>query len=187
MVQIAITGHRPDAFLVSHYTPETVMRIAEDVAVRLKREHGHNLCFNLGGAIGVDQWMGMACIEHGIRFRLYLPFHPSVQAKFWSDEQKKELDRQMQHAAGIDLLEPNPEAPYRVSLYQERNKKMVDDANFTIAFWVGKKRGGTMNAMKYSLKESKFVLNAMDNLRPLFKEDLEKGWTPPTVKGFKDE
>jgi hypothetical protein len=93
----------------------------------------------------------------------------------------------MQHAAGIDLLEPNPEAPYRVSLYQERNKKMVDDANFTIAFWVGKKRGGTMNAMKYSLKESKFVLNAMDNLRPLFKEDLEKGWTPPTVKGFKDE
>ena len=172
MVRVAVTGHRPDAFLVSHYTPETVMRIAEDVAVRLKREHGHDLCFNLGGAIGVDQWMGIACIKHEIRFHLYLPFHPSVQAKFWTDEQKAELDRQLRHASGIDLIEPNPEAPYDVSLYQERNKKMVDSANFTVAFWVGKKRGGTMNAMKYSLKESKCVLNAMDSLRPLFKEDV---------------
>jgi uncharacterized phage-like protein YoqJ len=183
MMRIAITGHRPDAFLVSHYAPETIMRIADDLVVRLKREHGPELCFNLGGAIGVDQWMGNACIEHGVRFHLYLPFHPSIQAKFWSAEQKMELDRQMQRAVGINIVEPNPSAEYNVFLYQERNKKMVDDSNFTIAFWVGKKRGGTFNAMKYSLKQSKFVLNAMDKLRPLFKEDLAQGWTPPTIKG----
>lgn len=187
MVRIAITGHRPDAFLVSHYTPETIMRIADDLVVQLQREYKHDLCFNLGGAIGVDQWMGAACIAHEVKFHLYLPFHPSVQAKYWSDEQKGELDRQMKYAAGINIVEPNPEVPYNVALYQERNKKMVDDSNFTIAFWVGKKRGGTVNAIKYSLQQSKFVLNAMNELRPLFREDVKDGWTPPTTKGFKDE
>ena len=183
MVNIAITGHRPDAFLISHYSQEMVMRIVDNIVAAFKREHKDDLMFNLGGAIGVDQWVGAACIEHKVPFYLYLPFHPDVHSKHWKQEYKDELARQMGHAVGIDMVEPNPEEPYKVWNYNLRNERMVDNAHFVVAFWVGKRRGGTYNAMKYGLKSSKFVFNALDELRPLFKEDLKKGWTPPTCEG----
>ena len=182
-MKIAITGHRPDAFLVSHYSPDTIIRIASDTVCVFQREFQDELIFNLGGAIGADQWVGAACIEHGVPFKLYLPFHPSVQAKYWSFEQRQELDRQMKHAVGINIIEPNPDATYSPHLYQERNEKMVDDANFVVAFWVGKRRGGTFNAMQYALKESKFVFNALDSNRPVFKDNLKIGWTPEFLRG----
>lgn len=181
MVQVAITGHRPDSFLVSHYKPETVERIADDTVWRLKKEYKGDLCFNLGGALGADLWVGTACIENDVKFRLYLPFHPKIQTAHWTPDQRVELDRQLQKATGIDIMEPNPDVEYNVARYFERNVKMVDDASFVVAFWVGKRRGGTFHAMQHALKNSKFVFNALDELRPLFKEDLEKGWTPPTV------
>jgi uncharacterized phage-like protein YoqJ len=182
MIKIAITGHRPDAFLISHYTQESVIRIVDNIVAAFKREHKDDLLFNLGGAIGIDQWVGAACIEHDVQFHLYLPFHPDVQSKHWNQEHKDELARQMGYAVGVDMVEPNPEEPYKVWNYNIRNERMVDNANFVVAFWVGKRRGGTYNAMKYGLKSSKFVFNALDDLRPLFKEDLKKGWTPPTVR-----
>jgi len=181
MIHIAITGHRPDSFLISHYNPSTIQRIADDVVWKLKKEYGENLCFNLGGALGADLWVGSACIENNVKFRLYLPFHPKVQASYWTYEQRKELDRQLQKAIGINIMEPDPNIEYDVSKYFERNSKMIEEASFVIAFWVGKKRGGTYDAMKSALKNSKFVFNALNDLRPVFKEDLNNGWTPPTV------
>jgi uncharacterized phage-like protein YoqJ len=126
-------------------------------------------------------WAGMSCLEQNIMFKLYLPFHPKIQAMYWNDEQKKCLDKQLRNASGIDIIDPNPSVNYSVKNYFERNRKMVDDANIVVAFWVGKKRGGTYDAMKYGLQQSKFVFNALDNLRPIFTEDLKTGWTPPTV------
>lgn len=182
MIKIAVTGHRPDAFLVSHYSPETIKRVVGDVVAAFKREHKEELVFNLGGALGIDQWAGAACIEQQVNYFLYLPFHPEVQAKFWTQEQKDELNRQLSKAAGLEMIEPKIDAPYAVWNYQKRNEKMIDDADFVVAFWVGKRRGGTYNAIKYALQQSKFVLNGLDELRPLFKEDLKKGWTPPTMR-----
>lgn len=187
MIKIAVTGHRPDAFLVSHYLPETIQRAASDMVAVFKREHKEELMFNLGGAIGVDQWVGAACIEQNVPYVLYLPFHPDVQSKFWTPEQKNELNRQIKYAAGIDMIEPNIDAPYAVYNYQKRNEKMIDEAHFVVAFWVGKRRGGTFNAIKYGLKKSKFVLNALDDLRPLFNEDVKKGWTPPAMRDSNNE
>jgi uncharacterized phage-like protein YoqJ len=181
-MKIAITGHRPDSFLISHYSPDTIIRLADNMVCVFKREFKDELFFNLGGAVGADQWVGKACIEHNVSYKLYLPFHPSIQARYWNSEQKQELDRQMRYASGINIIEPNPDAKYQPYLYQERNKKMVDDSNFVVAFWMGKRRGGTFNAMQYALKQSKFVFNALDKNRPLFKEDLKKGWNPSEGK-----
>jgi len=177
---IAVTGHRPDAFLVSHYSSETIAGMANDMVCVFKREFGDDLLFNLGGAIGADQWVGAACMEHNVKFHLYLPFAPEVQSKYWSDEQREELSRQMQRALGLNIIDPSGD--YNVVRYQERNIKMVDEANIVVAFWVGKRRGGTFNAMKYSLSKSKFVFNALNRLRPVFKEDLKRGWTPKTMR-----
>lgn len=179
-MRIAITGHRPDSFIVSHYKPSHIIRIANDLVYNLKREFGDDLSFNIGGAIGVDQWVGMACIEHNVHYHMFLPFFPEVQAKYWNSIQKKELDRQLRYASGIDISDMSYK--YLPQMYQVRNQKMIDSANFLVAFWVGKKRGGTYNAIKYALKCSKFVYNALNNRYPINDVDLEKGWTPPTVK-----
>jgi len=180
MRTVCITGHRPDSFIVSHYSVETVQRIADDVASVLKREYGDELQFNLGGAIGADQWMGAAAIENGIRYNLYLPFHPSIQARHWNAAQRSELDRQIKSASGIFITDPDGD--YNPKRYFERNIAMVDNGDFTVAFWVGRRRGGTFNAMKYSLSKSKFVFNALDGFRPIFKQDLEAGWTPEHMR-----
>jgi uncharacterized phage-like protein YoqJ len=153
--------------------------MASDMVFVFKREHEDNLCFNLGGGVGIDQLVGQACLEHNVKYHLYLPFAPEVQSKYWEEEQKKTLENQILHCTGIDIMNP---AGHDMKDYQLRNMKMVDDASFVVAFWVGKKRGATYNCMKYSLKQSKFVFNALNGLRPVFKNELFKGWTPPTVR-----
>jgi len=187
MRTVCITGHRPDAFLVSHYKLDAVQRIVSDIACVLQREYGDELRLCLGGAIGIDQWMGSACIEFGIQYKLYLPFHPSVQARYWTTEQRLELDRQMRHAVGIVIADPS--GGYDVSRYHERDRMMVDKSDFVVAFWVGRRRGGTFGTIKYALKQSKLVHNGMDRLRLLFSHDLKCGWTPPHLReeGDNDE
>jgi len=180
MVRVCITGHRPDPFLVSHYKIDDVIVKAGDVACVLKREYGEELSLNLGGAIGADQWMGSAAIEHGVKFKLYLPFLPQIQAKFWTKDQRHELDRQMRAATGITIVDST--GLYNVVKYHERDRLMVDESDFVVAFWVGRRRGGTFETMKYALSKSKFVLNALDGLRPIFREDLDIGWTPPHLR-----
>jgi hypothetical protein len=182
MIKIAVTGHRPDAFIQSHYSTEEIKRIADNIVCAFKREYKDDLTFNLGGAIGADLWVGEACINNEVPFVLYLPFHPDVQTKYWSLEQKKELERQMSKSCGINIVDPNQNTEYKVANYFIRNMNMIDDANFVVAFWVGKKRGGTYNAMLYGLNSSKFVFNALDELKPIFKDNLKMGWTPPTIK-----
>lgn len=176
MVKICITGHRPDRFLVSHYSIDTVKRLADDVACIFKREHGDSLFLNLGGAVGADQWMGSAAMKYDIKFGLFLPFLPQIQARYWDIDQREELDRQLKAASKISIVDSSGQ--YDVSKYFERDRLMVDEADFVVAFWVGRRRGGTFETMKYALSKSKFVFNALDHLRPVFKQNLETGWTP---------
>jgi uncharacterized phage-like protein YoqJ len=176
MRTVCITGHRPDVFLQSHYDLETAKRIANDTMWLLKQEYKDELELCLGGAIGADQYAGAAAIEHEIRYRMFLPFLPEIQAKFWNKSDKLELDRQLQHAAGITIVDPNDK--YDIGNYYKRDKEMVDNSDFVVAFWAGKRRGGTYLTIKYALSQSKFVLNALNELRPIFSNDLKKGWTP---------
>lgn len=179
MITITITGHRPDAYLVSHYSIESLQRRASDIVAIFKREHGDELCFNLGGALGADQWFGQACIEQNVKFHLYLPFDPEVMGKYWKEEQKEILKEQVNKASGIVIVNPSG---YSKKDYYVRNIHMVDNSNFVVAFWVGKRAGGTYNCIDYALKKNKFVFNALNGLRPIFKENLVSGWTPKNPK-----
>lgn len=176
-MRVAITGHRPDAFIQSHYTENRLSLIVGGTIATFQREYGDDLIFNLGGAVGADQWVGDACIEQGVKFHLYLPMLPEVQSKYWSSVQQSNLEKQMAAAAGVTIYDPS--GKYDVATYHMRDRKMVDNADIVVAFWVGKKKGGTYNTMKYALGQSKFVLNALNSLRPVFSDDLKTGWTPP--------
>ena len=175
-MKISITGHRPDEFLKSHYNFETVKRIIDDTVCVMKRTYGNELRFITGGAIGVDQWFAEACLDHSVQYEMYLPFLPKIQSKLWGDEDKALFNRLMKHSSGLTIIDPS--GGYDSRGYQIRNIKMVDDSGFTIAFWVGRKSGGTFNCMKYALSQSKFVLHGLDGLKMIFNQDLKDGWRP---------
>lgn len=180
-MRVAITGHRPDVFIQSHYSQEQINLVAEGVVATFKRQYKDDLVFNVGGAIGADQIMGRACMEQQVPFHLYLPMTIEVQGRYWSQAQRQELHSQYEAAAGVHIIDPSGD--YSVKNYFLRNRKMVDEADIVVAFWVGKRAGGTFDAIKYGLKSSKFVLNALNELKPIFNDDVKSGWTPPTVKG----
>ncbi len=180
-MRVAITGHRPDAFIQSHYTEGQVKLVADGVVATFKRQFDGNLSFNVGGAIGADQWLARACINADVPYYLYAPMLFEIQSRYWSKEQQNELKLQYEKASGITIIDPS--GNYQVKNYFIRDRMMVDDADFLIAFWVGKRRGGTFETMKYALSKSKFVFNALDDLRPVFNIDLENGWTPPNMRG----
>jgi hypothetical protein len=70
-MRVAITGHMPDAFIQSHYTEGEVSLIAEGVVATFKRQFEEKkLTFNVGGAIGADQW-----------FASYLKFKVNIGLK----------------------------------------------------------------------------------------------------------
>lgn len=186
ITRVAATGHRPDSFIVSHYSPETIQRIIEDVIFVVRKQYDNDILFNVGGTIGTDQWVVEACIKLGVNYKLYLPFPAEIQSRFWSKKDKQILEKQISKAYGIEIVDPS--GNYHVSKYQERNKRMVDDGDFVLAFWVGKRKGGTYNCMKYALKTHKLVYNALDenslvDNRVIDENDLIKGWIPPTLRG----
>lgn len=177
---VSITGHRSDAFIQSHYTDGMVKLIAEGVVATFKREYEENLIFNIGGAIGVDSWVAQTCIEQKVKYHLYLPMLSELQSKYWTEEQKEDLNIQLTKASAINIFDSSGE--YKVWSYHERDKMMVDNSNILVAFWVGKRQGGTYNTIKYALKQSKFTLNALNELKPIFSEQLKKGWTPQITR-----
>jgi hypothetical protein len=180
-MRIAISGHRKDALLQSKYSEECLKTNIENVIYRLKKEYKEKLIFNLGGAQGIDNYFGEICLNEKIRFHLYLPFHPKIHTKFWDGDEKKIFDCLLKGAIGIDIVDPDPNQTYKKENYFVRNNNMINEASFLIAFWVGKKRGGTFHAMNYALNQSKFVFNALNEMKLVFKEDLNNGWTPPTM------
>lgn len=182
-MKIAITGHRPNSFLISHYNLSQIEQLADDQVCILKRQYGDELIFLLGGAVGTDQMVGNSCIKHNVKFKLFLPYYPSIQAKFWKDSQKKELNRQLKKASGIHIINPNVDAEYSFDAYIKRNKLIVDSSDFVLSFWSGKRKGGTYLTISYALKQNKITLNALDNNSLILNDHLKNGWTPVFLRG----
>lgn len=181
-MRIAITGHKPDTFLQSKYTQEQVKRIINDIIWIMKKQYGNELIVNIGGELGTELWTGQACMDHSIRYNIYLPFYNSIHTVYWNENEEEDLNKQIKRANGIYYVDPNPNAHYNKENRKQRDNKMVDDASFVVGFWAGKKIGRTYNTLAYTLLQNKFVFNGLNDLKPLFNEDLEKGWTPPTME-----
>ena len=53
------------------------------------------------------------------------------------------------------------EKDYHIYSYQERNKYMVDNCDFVLTWFDGKK-GGTKNTIDYAFKKQRFIFNAFE-------------------------
>lgn len=164
--RVGITGHRPDRFK----DVDLAISICDKLVADIQYQYGDSgeLCFNLGGCIGADQWVGDACIKYGVNFHLYLPFPIDVQAKYWYDYQKENLVRQADACSGMTVVGDS----YQIANYFVRDKMIVDNSDFMVCLWEGCTQGGTFQTIKYAVKQSKIVLNALTNMSLVSKSQL---------------
>lgn len=154
--KIGVTGHRPSGFSNQEYVKNLIPQIVDWCS-----ENHPNAEFNLGGCVGADMWVAQACVEKKLPFNLHLPFPVEIQSKFWS----LPADRDMlaSHALLAHTVSIVGDS-YKVQNYHIRDRQIVDNSDFIICFWEGRRSGGTYNTIRYALKSGKRVLNAMSKL-----------------------
>lgn len=138
----AFTGHRPKD--LSDYTQEDLYRELN----LLFEDRRPPARFITGGALGIDTWAAEYAIDHGIPLTLILPFTIPTMTKFWAKEDSERLHF---HFTMAELTSIIHREGYHVSAYQRRNEAMVDHAHALLAFWTGKRFGGTYNCIRYAL------------------------------------
>lgn len=139
MRTVAMSGHRPE-------------KIPDEQVVRDKIRDGLHILgasqLIVGMAAGVDLWAGDVALKVG---------YPYVAAKPWATHKAREGDEEL-YARVIEgamrVVNVSESLTYTYpSLYQDRNKWMVDRADVVFAIWDGSS-GGTRNCVNYAIKRS---------------------------------
>lgn len=181
-LRIAITGHRPRDLVDSDGRPlplaATVETFFARAAARAAAGGYDSVEVITGGALGVDQALAEAVGPHrqlsGIAFRsiIVLPFAPAVLGASWRPEERARLERLV--AAADEVRGPLSEV-YQTWALHARNAAMVDGSDMVVAFWSGKRSGGTYACLTYALTRAKPprpCYNAFAGFAPLSRADL---------------
>jgi uncharacterized phage-like protein YoqJ len=143
------TGHRPDK--LGGYSPEVFGKL-ERTAYSWLHSHMPDTVIS-GGALGWDQALAAAAMNHGIDYVLALPF-PGFEDR-WPTASKTFLHSLMYRASKVEFVSQGPYAGYKM---QVRNEWMVDHADKVLALWDGS-TGGTFNCVSYAKKKNKPIIN----------------------------
>lgn len=160
MTTFAFTGHRPKDLPLG-FDQERFYGILNHVlnsGSRLGNATPQPDAFITGGALGIDTFAAEYALDHGIYLSIITPFTPDVMTKFWRYEDRERLLTHLNMANATRCLGDH----YDGSLYQRRNEAMVDAAEAVLAFWTGKRYGGTFNCIAYALRREKPVVNLID-------------------------
>ena len=108
-----------------------------------------------GGALGFDTLsaltvLGLKNKYPNIKLKIYAP-HKEQSAR-WSEDNKKIYDYILSRADEVKFVSPFLHS----DCMQARNRKMVDDSDYVIAY-VKKTSGGSYYTVKYALLEDKKI------------------------------
>ena len=97
-----------------------------------------------GGATGADMIATSELLDGGQQVRLILPFVPAIQARQWSLDQRRVLLDHVARASGVEVVAEH----YSVAAYHERNRRLVQQADLLVAFYDGRRTGGTYQTIQ---------------------------------------
>lgn len=109
-----------------------------------------------GMALGWDLALAEACDWVNIPFVAYLPC--KGQAAAWSEQFQNLYENLLTYADKIVVVSPE----YTPVCMQERNRRMVDNADHILALWNGSP-GGTSNCIRYAEKIGRPVTNLWED------------------------
>ena len=119
--------------------------------------------FRAGGAIGFDTVAALAVLEKKkqhpeIRLELELPC--KNQSEGWSDREVRVYEYVIKNADSLSYVCES----YRKGCMLERNRRLVDGADFCVAFCSSDK-GGSAYTLKYAREKQLNVINLYDIVR----------------------
>lgn len=167
MYRIGIVGHT-----VEHFRdPAAAKRKVRRTIDLLNYQYNNEVMYNVAGNIGVGLWTTNKCLEESYKYHLFCPFPLEVTCEHWYDGQKKDLTRAFSYAYALSIMEPERKS---ANLSNMVNERIVDNSNFVIAFWMGKKQGHTYDAITYALETNKLILNGLKDLKLITNNDVRK-------------
>lgn len=141
------TGHRPEH--IPSHTHQDIFEIAIDGL----REHDISVAI-CGMASGWDLAFGEAALELEIPVWSVRPWAGHAPRRGEGPTYRRIEDEAERHIITNDSLSyPGP------WVYDVRNRWMVDNGEEGLAFWNGKKAGGTWNCIQYAESQGKLVHN----------------------------
>lgn len=142
---IAITGHRSE-----DCESESVVR----QKLRAAFEDASPDAVIVGMANGVDLWAGAEAIGLGIDV---------IAARPWATHAPRKDDAELYalvtNGASRVVVVDEAESYLGPWLYHKRNEWMVDNATHVLAYWSGKKSGGTYACLRYAMRTQKPIRN----------------------------
>jgi len=176
MYKIGIIGHSPEHFSVP--SAEEVQKTIRSTIDLLATQYGaEQVMFNVAGDIGVGLWAAEICMENAdtdvlannkCNYHMFMPYVPERTADGWFEYQVEMLRECYTKAKAITVCNTDKDAQL------ESLKQIVNDSNFIICFWIGKKQGKTFETIKYALEKNKMVLNGLSELKMVTNEDLKR-------------
>jgi hypothetical protein len=164
MYKIGIVGHGPE-----HLHPlDDARRTVGQIVSLLSFQYGDQLVYNIIGEVGIGLMATKECFDHNRLYCMYLPYPPDETTEYWYDDQKNEFYQYYSRARAITTCYPNN------NWEDKAYENLIDDSNFLVCFWIGKKQGKTFDAIKYALKTNKLVLNGLNDLRLVTNKDIKK-------------
>jgi len=163
MYKIGIIGHGPEYYS----EPDHILLAIENIIDLLGFQYGESTVFNVAGETGVGLWSAEIAFNRKIKYHIFLPYTFEQTCEHWYEEQKNILIKCCNRAFSITSCYPDKKH------IDDSYKFLVDDSNFIICYWIGKKQGKTFEAIKYALETNKLVLNGLDDLKLITNLDIK--------------
>lgn len=165
------TGHRPERLYGYDLGDKKYQVLAQTLLKKLRYlvKEQNVRKFYSGGALGLDM-VAFFTVEKlkkeysdlNILNILVVPYEE--QSSNWNDQDKERYHRIKKMADEIVYVDTIKEYQVKgdtpIGLFskiklQKRNEYMVDQTNYAIAVWDGKKQGGTYNCIEYLLSKNR--------------------------------
>jgi len=165
MYKIAIIGSGPEHFSNKESVSLSVERVVDLLGFQYGKK---DVVFNVISRIGTGLWAAASAKKQGYKYHIYLPYPVEDVGEHWYDDQKKLLRVCINGAYSI------------TSCYSNKNhkdhsyKNLIDNSNFIICFWIGKKQGYTYESIQYALKTNKLILDGLNDLKLITNKDIKR-------------
>lgn len=178
-ITCAFTGHRPSSFSFG-YDEENAncqrLKLLMASQTMLLIENGVSTFFT-GMALGVDTWGAEIVLEFKKQrpdLQLIAVLPCETQADKWSVEQRERYFDTLSECDDVITLN----ARFTPECMLERNRYMVDHANYILAVYNGSGKGGTAYTVRYAREKKREVIvihpDTLEIVSPVNLEALER-------------
>lgn len=164
MYKIGIIGHGPEHLHSIEGVESTIVQTMDLLCF----QYGDQMVYNIVGNVGVGLLAAKTCYEKDIPYHIILPYQLNDTIEHWYKEQQDELKIYMQGTRGITICYNSTDAKDMSYM------NLVDNSNFVVCFWSGKKQGKTYDAIRYALTANKLILNGLNDLKLITNKDANR-------------